>query len=82
MKILLWLIFSILSGFAYRFGGSAKKGDWLDFARNTKTRDIGCSLLFLCLFWALQGFKMGFWKAYLITFGLTFGALTTYWDWL
>jgi hypothetical protein len=82
MKVILWLGLSILSGCLYRLGGAKKQGDWLDFARNSKTRDVGCSLLFLGLFWAIQDFKMASWKQYAIAFGLSWGFLSTYWDWL
>ncbi len=82
VKILLWLGLSILSGILYRLGGSAKRGNWLDFARNSKTRDVGCPLVLLGLVWVLFGLKWHFWWAYLATFGLSWGGLTTYWDWL
>jgi len=80
VKILLWFGLSILSAICYRFGGSAKKGNWLDFARNSKTRDIGCSLLSLGLFIGQKGANLGFWWLYVIAFGLSWGFLSTYWD--
>ena len=72
MKIILWLGLSILSGVLYRIGGTSKGTLW---------RDIGCSLttLVACL---ILGLYVGFTAslvAYLITFGLSWGALASYW---
>ena len=66
------LVACILSAILYRMGGSNK---W-----DTKWRDIGCSLVLLALVGALFGFRLAFWWAYLITFGLSWGFLSTYWD--
>ena len=74
MKILWILGLSILSSVLYRLGGIGKPF-------NTKYRDIGCPLVFLGLVAALFGLKWHFWWAYLLTFGLSWSALTTYWDW-
>ena len=82
MRILVLLILSMISATFFRLGGSAKNGSWLDFAKNTKTRDIGCSLVFLAAFWGVFGLKMGFWWAYALTFFLSWGAMSTYWDFL
>lgn len=73
---MIWLVLlgAVLSAILYRMGGSDK---W-----NTKWRDIGCPLVLLGLVIALFGFKMAFWWVYAITFSLSWGALTTYWDWL
>jgi hypothetical protein len=49
---------------------------------DTKYRDVGCPLVLLGLVIALFGFKIGYIWAYLVTFGLSWGALTTYFDWL
>lgn len=73
MKIILILVASLISATLYRLGGIGKPFD-------TKYRDLGCPLVFLGLFWGLQGFKLAFWWVYLTVFLLTFGALTTYWD--
>ena len=75
LKIILTLIACCASAWLYRAGGQGKP-------YNTKFRDMGCPLVFLCLFWACFGFKIGFWWAYLLTFGLSFGFMTTYWDFL
>jgi len=80
MRILIILILSIISGACYRLGGAAKKGNSLDFARNTKTRDAGCPLVLLAVVWALWGFQGHNWWVYVITFGLSWSTLTTYWD--
>lgn len=65
------VIACILSAILYRMGGSSK---W-----NTRYRDIGCSLVLLGLVGALFGLKLAFWWVYLITFGLSWGALSAYW---
>jgi hypothetical protein len=83
MGKIIWVIgLSILSGICYRLGGSAKKGNWLDFARNSKTRDVGCSLLSLGLFIGQKGVNLSFWWLYAIAFGASWGFLTTYWDFI
>ena len=75
MKLLLiTLIASAVSAVLYRLGGA--KGF------NTKFRDIGCPLVLLGAVIALFGLHLGFWWAYLLCFGLSFGFLTTYWDFL
>lgn len=80
---IVWVIgISILSGACYRAGGSAKKGNWLDFMRNSKVRDIGCSLLSLGLFIGQKGANWGYFWLYVIAFGLSWGFLTTYWDFI
>ncbi len=66
MRIFLILILCSLSGFLYRLGGSGKA--------NTKARDFGvpmCMVLTMCIL----GLKH--WTL-LFSFGLLFGALTTY----
>jgi len=72
MKLLILLVSSIISGILYRLGGWEKG--------NTKYRDAGCPLVFLLLIWILFGFHLKFWWAYLLTFGLSWAALTTYLD--
>ena len=69
------LIASILSAVLYRCGGKGKPF-------NTKFRDVGCPLVLIALVMCLYGLRMGNWWAYVICFGLSWGALTTYWDWL
>ncbi len=83
MKFLLLLLFSCINALLYRAGGMGKEDEnqprWIPkFLRNTKTRDWGCPLIFL-LFYYLLTDKFNLW-AYLFTFGLMFGALSTYWD--
>jgi len=79
MKILfITLMGCILSGVLYRLGGAAKKGDWLDFLRNTKTRDWGCPLVIIGMA-NLFGISIA-WYWQLLSFGLMWAALTTYWD--
>ncbi len=72
MKILFVIILSLLSGVLYRLGGIGKPF-------NTKFRDCGCPLVALICLWLLKGFNLGFWWAYLLTFGLGWGVMTTYW---
>jgi len=74
IKLLVFLLCISFSGVLYRMGGSAK---W-----NTKWRDLGCPLVLLVIILTLFGLKLDFWWAYLLTFLLSFGALTTYYDWL
>ena len=64
------ILLSILSAIFYRLGGL--KGF------NTKFRDFGCPTIAL-LFMLKYGSGYSFWTHFL-AFGLTFGALTTYWD--
>jgi hypothetical protein len=45
---------------------------------NTKFRDLGCPTILIILFSILFGLHW----VYLLVFGLSFGALTTYWDFL
>ena len=72
--VILIIGLSIVSGILYRLGGWEK--------RNKLFRRLGCPLVLLVIILSLFGLKLGFWWAYLLTFGLSFGALTTYWDWL
>ena len=67
------LIACILSAALYRMGGKGKP-------YNTKYRDLGCPTVGLILIFLLFGFKLSFLWLYLLTFGLSFGALTLYWD--
>lgn len=69
-----WLIASAICGILGRLGGIGKPFD-------TKYRDLGCPLItygYLLLGWRPGDF-MG-WVMVFLAFGLTFGALTTYWD--
>ena len=69
-KIGIVIVLSILSGILYRIGGTNKGTLW---------RDIGCSLVTLIALWLLLGFILSYWWAYLLTFGLSWGALASYW---
>lgn len=69
---MMWMIIgAVACGVLGRMGGSAT---W-----DTKWRDIGVPLVTLTCLWFL-GVSLSW--AYVISFGLLFGALTTYWDWL
>lgn len=73
MNILITLMIAgVLSAALYRLGGA--------HGYNTKFRDIGCPLVLLGAVIALFGLRIGSWWAYLLCFGLSWGALTTYWD--
>lgn len=87
MIILGTIIATILSAFLYRLGGLSKeegksKFPWLPlWIFNTKTRDIGCSVI--SVLWMFLFYCDYFpWWIYLISFGATWGALTTYWDFI
>lgn len=71
----MWILFlflsCVLSAILYRMGGA--KG------YDTLWRDIGCSLVLIGLSMLLFGVSRNWW-AYVITFGLSWGALSTYWD--
>lgn len=75
IKLLVFLLCIFSSAWLYRAGGKGKP-------HNTKYRDIGCPLVLLGLVIVFFGLKMTFWWAYVLTFGLSWGALTTYWDFL
>ncbi len=73
-KTLVLGILAIISGVLYRLGGIGKPF-------NTRFRDIGCSLIILvtCLILGLfRGFTASL-VAYLLTFGLLWGAYASYW---
>lgn len=69
-KIVIVLGMSCLNALFYRLGGYGKPF-------NTRYRDVGCSLVILatCL---ILGLFTSF-TAYLITFGLSWGAYASYW---
>ncbi len=72
MKIALWIILSIFGAIFYRCGGASKTGKWYDFLCNTFTRDIGVSVLAILLLAILYGWHW----VYILTFGLSWGALS------
>ena len=81
------LIACILSALCYRCGGMGKEDTaepkWIPkWMRNTKARDLGCPTVMLIALWLMEGFKLPYWWVYLLTFGLNFAALTTYWDFM
>lgn len=84
--IIATILLSALSGFLYRLGGLSKEQakqqiPWCPlWLINTKTRDVGCSLI--AVGWMLLYFPKMDWFIYLISFGLMWGALTTYWDFI
>lgn len=61
---------TVVSAMLYRLGGMA--------GSNTKVRDFGCPTV--ALGWMLLCFQPVAWWVHFISFGLMFGALTTYWD--
>jgi hypothetical protein len=64
-------IAAILSGIFYRMGGSG------NYSR--LWRVLGCPLLFLCAYLTLCGLNWGIWWAYVLTYGLSCGAISAYW---
>ena len=76
VRVIWWLGLSIASGIAYMVAG---KGG---FPNAKLIRRLLCSLLALCLFLALKGLSWGSWWAYLAFWGLNYGALSTYHDYL
>lgn len=72
MGILILLLACIVSGILYRMGGSDKY--------DTLWRDLGCPGVMLVLVYSLFGFDLSKWWAYLLFFGLSWGALSTYLD--
>lgn len=72
MTILYIFLLSVISGILGRMGGAE--------GYDTLYRDIGCSLISLLVLLLLLGFQLSFWWVYIIIFGLSWGALSTYWD--
>ena len=79
-------ILAVVLAFAYRFGGCSKeegkeKYPWApEWMFSSWMRDCTCSLLpALWSFFFIPGAP---WWCYLLTFGLGWAALSTYWDWL
>jgi len=65
--MIIWFIVSLFSALAYRLGGQLQ----------TKIRDLGLPAI-ATVYLLILGLKCSWW-AYLLHFGLLFGALTTYW---
>ena len=76
------IILSIVSGIFGRLGGRDKDGLWYDFISKTWIRDWLCPLIALIALWLLVGFKLSYWWAYLIAYGLMGVSLSTYYDWM
>lgn len=73
---MMWLLIplAILSGVFGRMGGAE--------GYNTKWRDWGCSLIVILALLIISGIHLQFWWVYASIFLLSWGAFTTYWDWL
>lgn len=75
MITIVTVLLAIVCAVLYRMGGAS--------GYNTKFRDLGCpTVLIVWLLINKVGFSFDLWKvilAYFLTFGLTFGSLTTYW---
>lgn len=78
--IAITIIFTVLSAILYRLGGLGREQDqWIPaWLKNTKYRDVGCSLL--AVGWMAIYYERVEWFWYLASFGVLWGALTTYWD--
>ena len=78
--IIYLLIIAVLSGILYRLGGIGGSGKFLPkWMFDTKMRDAGCAVLkIVCLLFILK-LQAPIW-AHILTFGLTWGSLTTYCD--
>lgn len=76
----MWIvILTILSAFAYRLGGQAKEGNWSDLFRDKLTRRLGCMILrSIAIIFVLR--IAAPWWIHLISAGIAYGGLTTYWD--
>ena len=78
------ILFTLLSACMYRLGGLGKdqakqQVPWVpQWLLNSKTRDAGCSAL--AVLWMALFFPKVPWYCYVVSFGETWGMLTTYWD--
>jgi len=72
---------AILSALLYRCGGAGKVGDRWDFLRDSWIRDCFCSLITTVAIglWSHWSYP---WWSYVVHWGLLYGALSTYWDFL
>ena len=86
MMWLLVAIAAIVNAFLYRFGGCSiaegnQKYPWVpSWMFNSKTRDVGVSLV--TLGWLAACYPTVAVWAYPVTFGASWGSLSTYWDFL
>lgn len=81
------LVACILSGILYRAGGMGKEDTtepkWIPkWMRKSFVRDWLCPLIALITLWLMTGFILSYWWAYLLFWGFSGVALSTYWDWL
>lgn len=72
IKIIITLLGTTLSATLGRMGGAE--------GYHTLYRDIGCSILSILMFILWFGFKPDYWYLYVISFGLHWGAFSTYYD--
>ena len=86
LQIIATILMAFLSAFCYRLGGLGKDQakqqiPWCPaWLINSKTRDVGCSLL--TIIWVYLFCPHVAWYLYLLSFGLMWGALSTYWDFI
>lgn len=79
------ILATVVSALCYRLGGLGADGKvrfpvipkWMF---DTKIRDVGCSLIATAWMYWFYPVHPQHWVVYLISFGLMWGALTTYWD--
>jgi hypothetical protein len=73
IKIATWIIVSAVAGLLYRLGGVGKPYD-------TKFRDMGVPFVGIVLLLIIYPhYSLKYIIAYLLTFGLYFASMTTYW---
>jgi hypothetical protein len=89
LKIAVWLLASVISAILYRAGGQSQdptsSPTWMPmWLRHSWCRDWlvpACSLTCLLLFWHnAEWYKLLL--AFIVSYGLMGGALSTYWDFL
>ena len=86
LKLLVILITSILTAFAYRFGGCSKEEGKLkypyvpDWLFKSWVRDCFCSVLPVLAMLVI--YPKVPWFVYVATIGLSWASLSTYWDWV
>jgi hypothetical protein len=87
MAILIVLIACVISAIFYRAGGMSteptSKPTWIPMAlRHSWVRDWLCPGVLMTLVISIFGFHLDFWWCYLIFYGLSGAALSTYYDFL
>jgi len=83
MTIVFLVILSCISAILYRLGGASKADQlkefpWLKGFKPWKARDVWCSICVIVGMLAV-GINAPFW-AWALSFGLMWGATSTYWD--